>query len=58
MAQERQEFGSVEYEKGGEQYLKERELHRVAGPVLLWGLGVARSTRCRVPATCPPGCQR
>lgn len=40
MAQERQELGSVEYEKGGEQYLKERELHRVAGPVLLWGLGV------------------
>jgi ethanolamine permease len=40
MAQERQELGTVEYEKAGEQYLRERELRRVAGPVLLWGLGV------------------
>ncbi|HSK97114.1 MAG TPA: ethanolamine permease [Euzebyales bacterium] len=40
MAQERQEVGSVEYERAGEEYLRERELRRVAGPVLLWGLGV------------------
>jgi ethanolamine permease len=40
MAQERQEVGSVEYERAGENYLKERQLSRVAGPVLLWGLGV------------------
>jgi ethanolamine permease len=40
MAQERQEIGSVEYEKAGAHYLRERELSRVAGPVLLWGLGV------------------
>jgi ethanolamine permease len=39
MAQERQ-VGSVEYERAGENYLKERQLSRVAGPVLLWGLGV------------------
>jgi ethanolamine permease len=40
MAQERQEVGTVEYEHLGDQYLKERQLRRVAGPVLLWGLGV------------------
>jgi hypothetical protein len=37
MAQERQEVGSVEYERAGENYLRERQLSRVAGPVLLRG---------------------
>jgi ethanolamine permease len=40
MAQERQDAGTVEYEHVGEHYLKERQLRRVAGPMLLWGLGV------------------
>jgi len=40
MTQEERHVGSVDYESGGDQYLKERELRRVAGPLLLWGLGV------------------
>ncbi|MDQ3611344.1 MAG: ethanolamine permease [Actinomycetota bacterium] len=32
--------GGVEYTEADERYLAERRLSRVAGPVLLWGLGV------------------
>jgi ethanolamine permease len=32
--------GAVEYEHVGEEYLRERELHRRAGVALIWGLGV------------------
>lgn len=31
---------SVDYERVGDAYLKERSLERTAGPILLWGLGV------------------
>jgi ethanolamine permease len=31
---------TVDYERVGDAYLKERTLERTAGPVLLWGLGV------------------
>src|SRR5665809_12151 len=40
MTEQERHVGSVDYESGGDHYLKERELRRVAGPLLLWGLGV------------------
>jgi ethanolamine permease len=36
----RERLGVVEYEHVGEQYLRERELTRYAGVVLIWALGV------------------
>jgi ethanolamine permease len=40
MAQEAKEVDGVRYENVGKEYLENRKLHRKAGWVLLWGLGV------------------
>jgi ethanolamine permease len=40
MARDKRQVGGVEYEHLGTDYMKERQLDRRAGVVLIWGLGV------------------